>query len=261
MKARINGVDLAFTDQGTGLPVLFVHGYPLNRTMWEPQVKGLSSRVRVITVDLRGHGESEAPSSSYTVELFADDLRGLLDHLRIDQAVIVGFSMGGYITFAFYRKYRDRVKALVLVDTRPQPDTDEAKQGRLKTAETAQKEGALPIADAMVPKLLSPATLEGRPDLVTQVREIILGTPVSGIAGDLMAMAERPDSVPLLSEVSCPALVLVGEQDSLTPPADAKLMADAIRGARLETIPHAGHLTPLEQPERVNTAIRTFLES
>ena len=261
MKAEINGIKIAYTDQGKGIPVVFVHGYPLSKAMWELQAAALSSSCRVITIDLRGHGESDAPLWHYTVETFADDIQGLLDHLSIGQAVLAGFSMGGYVVFAFYRKYRDQVKGLILADTRPQPDTPEGRQGRFKTAQTAQKDGAGAIAEAMIPKLLSPASVQSRFDLVEAVRQIITQTPVTGIAGDLMAMAERPDSVPLLSEIACPTLILVGEQDGLTPPADAKLMAGKIKKARLEIIPGAGHLSNLENPEAFNSAVRKFLES
>lgn len=261
MKAEINGIKIAYTDQGKGIPIVFVHGYPLSKAMWELQAAALSSSYRVITIDLRGHGESDAPLWHYTVEMFADDIQGLLDHLSIGQAVLAGFSMGGYVVFAFYRKYRDQVKGLILADTRPQPDTPEGRQGRFKTAQDAQKDGAGAIAEAMIPKLLSPASVQSRFDLVEAVRQIITQTPVTGIAGDLMAMAERPDSVPLLSEIACPTLILVGEQDGLTPPADAKLMAGKIKKARLEIIPGAGHLSNLENPEAFNSAVRKFLES
>ncbi len=261
MKANINGVELAYTDQGKGTPIVFVHGFPLNRSMWEPQVRSLSGQFRVITVDLRGHGESDAPLWLYTMDQFADDVKGLLDHLSIQQAVLAGFSMGGYVVFAFYRKYAARVKGLVLADTRPQPDSAEGRAGRFKTAQTAHKDGAGAIADIMLPKLLSPASVQGKPDLVQKVRAMMTGAPVTGIAGDLMAMAERPDSVPLLKEITCPALVIVGELDGLTPPADAKLMADTIKGARIQTIPAAAHLSNLEQPEAFTNAVKSFLET
>jgi 3-oxoadipate enol-lactonase len=261
MKTNINGVDLAYTDQGHGTPIVFVHGFPLSRAMWDPQVKVLSGQFRVITLDLRGHGESDAPLWLYTMDQFAQDIKGLLDHLSIQKAVLAGFSMGGYVVFAFYRKYADRVKGLVLADTRPQPDSAEGRAGRFKMAQTAQKDGAGAIADVMLAKLLSPASLQGRSELVQTVRTMMTTIKVPGIAGDLMAMAERPDSVPLLKEISCPTLVIVGELDGLTPPADAKLMADTIRGARLQTIPAAAHLSNMEQPEAFNRAVRSFLET
>lgn len=261
MKTRINGVEIAYADQGTGTPILFVHGYPLNKTMWDDQVKGLSPRFRVVTMDLRGHGESEAPLWFSTMEVFADDVCALLDHLKIGRTVLAGLSMGGYIALAFYRKYKNRVKGLVLADTRPQPDTPEGKQGRFTAAQTAHKNGAGAIADVMVPKLLSAQSVTGRPDLVQAVRQMITKTPVTGIAADLMAMAERTDSVALLPEITCPTLIIVGEQDKLTPPADAQLMAQKIPNAQLEIIPGAGHLSNIEQPEAFTAAVRKFLES
>jgi len=261
MKAHINGVDLAYTDQGQGTPIVFVHGFPFSRVMWDPQVKVLSGQFRVITLDLRGHGESDAPLWLYTMDQFADDIKGLLDHLSIQKAVLAGFSMGGYVVFAFYRKYADRVKGLVLADTRPQPDSAEGRVGRFKMAQTAQKDGAGAIADVMLPKLLSPASVQGRSELVQTVRTMMTTTKVPGIAGDLMAMAERPDSVPTLKQIACPTLVIVGELDGLTTPVDARHMADGIRGARLETIPAAAHLSNMEQPEAFNRAVTSFVET
>lgn len=260
MLAHINGINLAYTDQGQGLPVIFVHAFPLSRAMWAPQVEALTGRFRVIAVDLRGHGESDAPLWRYTLEQFADDLCGLLEHLSIPRAVFVGLSMGGYTLFAFYRKYADRVTGLVLADTRAQEDTEEGRAKRVAMAQTAYKEGPAAVARQMLPILFSPAALSSRPDLIQLAEGIIEGTQVSGIAGDLMAMAERSDSRPLLREIGCPTLVLVGEWDQGTPPADARVMAEGIPGARLAIIPQAGHLSNLEQPELFNRELTTFLE-
>jgi pimeloyl-ACP methyl ester carboxylesterase len=259
MIAKINGLDLAYTDQGQGLPVVLLHAFPQNRTMWTPQVEALSTTNRVIAPDFRGFGESDAPLWHYTLEQFADDVKGLLDHLSIRQAVLVGLSMGGYTLFAFWRKYAERVKGLVLADTRAQADTEEGRAGRFAMAQTAHARGAPAIADIMLPKLLSPVALQTKPDLVRQVRATIERTQVSGIAGALMAMAERPDSVPLLPQIARPVLVITGELDGPTPPADGQLMAERIPGARLEIIPQAGHLSNLEQPEAFNQAVRSFL--
>lgn len=258
MKAELNGVQIAYEERGKGTPLVLLHGFPLHRAMWEPQIAALSGSSRVIAPDLRGHGESEAPPWIYSMDIYADDVRALLDHLAIDKAVICGFSMGGYIALHFYRKYGNRVSGLLLADTRPQPDTPEGKTGRFNTAKKAEKEGAGAIADMMIPKLLS-AEGQKRSELVQKVRKIIESTPVRGICGDLAAMAERSDSVPLLSEISVPTLIVVGEQDGLTPPADSKLMAEKIRGAKMEMIPEAGHMSNLEQPERFNKAVEGFL--
>jgi pimeloyl-ACP methyl ester carboxylesterase len=258
MQVRVNGISLAYSDRGAGLPLLFLHAFPLNRTMWTPQEEALSSRFRVITVDLRGHGESDAPLWRYTLDQAADDVRALMDHLSLRQAVLVGLSMGGYILFAFYRRYADRVTGLVLADTKAQADTAEGREGRFQMAQVAYRKGPAAIADLMIPKLLSPATVERRPDLVRTVRAMIEGNQVSGIAGDLMAMAERPDSVPFLGEIACPAHIIVGELDHATPPSDATVMAGRIPGARLTVIPQAAHLANLEQPDLFNRIVLEF---
>lgn len=257
MQTRVHGITLAYTDQGTGLPVVFLHAFPFNRRMWKPQVKALSDRYRTIAVDLRGHGESDAPLWRYTLDLFADDIKGLLDHLGIQQTVLAGLSMGGYLSFAFYRKYPDRIKALILADTRAEADKPETVAWRFNLAQKVYQEGAKAVADEMGPKLLSP---KAKPALVEQVRAMILSTPMSGVVGDLMAMAERPDSTPLLAQIICPALVIAGQDDVLTTPEENKRIADGIRGARFEVIPEAGHLSNLEQPEAFSRAVARFLE-
>ncbi len=258
MQTHVNGITLAYSDRGTGLPIVFLHAFPLNRTMWAPQEQALSSQFRIITIDLRGHGESDAPLWRYTLEQSADDVNAILNHLAIQQALFVGLSMGGYILFAFYRKYAARVKGLVLADTRAQPDTAEGKDGRFQMAQTAYKKGPFAIVDTMLSKLFSPTTIKTRPGLVQQVRTIIENSQISGIAGDLMAMAERLDSIPLLSQITCPTQIIVGELDQATPPSDAKLMADHIPNARLAIISNAAHLTNMEQPEAFNQIVATF---
>jgi pimeloyl-ACP methyl ester carboxylesterase len=258
MKTQVNGITLAYSDRGSGLPIVFLHAFPLNRTMWAAQEAALSSQFRTITIDLRGHGESDAPLWHYTLDQSADDVRTLLDQLSIQQAVFVGLSMGGYILFAFYQKYAERVKGLVLADTRAQTDTLEGKAGRFQMAQTAYKQGPSAIADIMVPKLLSPTTIQTKPNIVQNVRSMIEGNQISGIAGDLMAMAERPDSVPLLKEFTCPTQIIVGGLDQATPPSDAKLMAEQIPGSRLALIPNAAHLSNLEQPEAFNQIVFSF---
>ncbi len=258
MKAQVNGITISYSAQGTGFPIVFLHAFPLNRTMWATQEKTLSPKFRTITIDLRGHGESDAPLWRYTLDQSADDVNDLLDLLAIRQALFVGLSMGGYLLFAFYRKYAARVKGLILADTRAQADTAEGKEGRFQMAQTAYKKGPGAIADLMIPKLLSPATIQTKPDLVLQVRAMIEGNQISGIAGDLMAMAERPDSVPLLRQITCPTQIIVGELDQATPPSDAKLMAEQIPNARLAVIPHAAHLANLEQPDTFNQIVAAF---
>ena len=209
-------------------------------------------------MDLRGHGESDAPLWRFTLEQYADDVAGLMDHLSIQRAVLVGLSMGGYVGFAFYRKYDQRVCGLVLADTRAQADSEEARTGRFNLAQTAFRQGPGPVADVMMPKLLRPMSLKTRPDLVGQLRRTIETTEVSGIIVDLIAMADRPDSLPLLPQITCPTLVIVGDEDHTTPPADARLIAQGIPGARFAVIAGAGHLSNLEQPDRFNKLVGEF---
>src|SRR5213594_4272667 len=162
MNARINGINMAYTDDGRGMPIVFVHAFPFGKVMWESQVKGLSEQFRVITVDLRGHGESDAPIWRYTIDQFADDVKGLLDHLAIKQAVLVGLSMGGYVMLALYRKHQDRVKGMVFANTRAEPDSPEQTAWRFRLAQRVYKEGAGAVVEELLPKLLAPMSYQSK---------------------------------------------------------------------------------------------------
>jgi pimeloyl-ACP methyl ester carboxylesterase len=262
MKIRIRGFEIAYEDTGgAATPLLFIHGFPLDRTLWAAQTRGLADIARIIAPDLRGFGESGMPADAVTVDTYADDLRGLLDALGVKNAVIGGLSMGGYIAFAFYRKYAHRMRALILVDTRPGADSPEAKEGRDDNAALAREKGAAAIADRMLPKMLAPKTFASYPDVANVVRVLMERQSVEGIVGALMAMRDRPDSTPTLTEISTPTLIVVGAEDTLTPPKEAEAMCKVIRGARLVTIPDAAHLSNVEQPEVFNHAVREFLKS
>lgn len=257
---QANDIRLAYDDEGAGIPLVFLHAFPLNRSMWKAQVTALSSRFRTIAIDLRGHGESDAPLWSFSLDQYADDVAALLDHLGIPHAVLVGLSMGGYVSLAFSRKYGGRLRALVLADTRARADTLEGRTGRFQLAQTAYTQGTEAVANTMLPKLLGATSLKSKPELVEQIRRTVEHTPVSGIVVDLMAMAARPDSSPHLTAISCPTLVVVGDEDHTTPLADAQLMAREIPNARLAVIPAAGHLSNCEQPELFNEVLRGFVE-
>ena len=260
MKADVNGIDLGYSTQGSGTPVVLVHGYPLTKDMWEHQVSELSRDFQVIAVDLRGHGESQVVEGPGSMETFADDIDALLEHLHIASAVIVGFSMGGYATFAFLRKYAAKVKALALVDTRAQSDTPEAAEGRRNTAKSViESSSTAAVVDALIPRLLTQASVDGNKALVDRTRAILSSVAPQAVYADLHALADRPDSRDLLPKITCPTLVVVGDSDALTPPADAELMAQSIAGAKLVTVPRAAHLSPMEQPEAVTAALRSFL--
>ena len=222
--------------------------------------RDLSDRYRVVTIDLRGHGESDAPMWRYTLDRFADDVHGLLEHLGIARATFVGLSMGGYILFALYRKHPALFQALVLADTRATADTPDAKAARFSMAQIAYRRGASAIADLMLPKLLSPAACEHRADLRDQLRRIITGNQVSGIVGDLMAMEERPDSTPLLRTITVPTLVIAGEEDLASPPEEVEGMAHQIPGSTFVRIPQAGTSFEPGKPRRLQRRAPEFFE-
>jgi 3-oxoadipate enol-lactonase len=261
VKAVINRVTVGYTDQGEGTPLVFIHAFPLSKAMWQPQIEVLKEAYRVITIDLGGHGESDIVLWNDTLDAYAKNVIQLLDHLGVAQAVYVGLSMGGYTLFSIYRHYADRVKAMVLADTRAQADSEEGKAGRHSMAEVAFSDGATAIADLMLPKLLAPSTLEHHPEIVEQVRQMILQTPTAGIVVDLVAMATRPDSTDLLSTITCPTLVIVGEEDQATPVTESKYISERITGSTFVTIPQAGHLSNFEQPIAFNQAIQSFLKT
>jgi 3-oxoadipate enol-lactonase len=262
-RVSIQGVELAYRDADSGIeagtPVVFLHAFPLNQTMWDDQVKSLCPGRRVITFDWRGFGESSLGAESTTMNRFADDLAGLLNHLRIERAVICGLSMGGYAAFAFYRKYASMVAAFVLADTRASPDTEEGKQARYDLAEQARRSGPTDLVDTMIPKLLGATTLRRDPPIVRRVREMIESNLAEGIAQASLAMAARADSTDLLGRIDCPALVIVGAEDKLTPPGEVEKMSRALPRARFRIISDAGHLPNIERPENFNAAVAEFL--
>lgn len=256
---RIDDLELAYTDVGAGPAVVLIHGYPFNRTLWTEQAEALRDRYRVVLPDLRGFGESDAAASPATMNRMAEDVATLMDQLEIEQAVIAGLSMGGYVALAFARQIPARVRALVLADTRAQADTEEGKQTRAQQAEKALSEGMAGIADAMLPKLLTPDTVSKRPEVVKRIRDMMLKTKPEGAAAALMGMAQREDQTEFISSIMAPTLILVGREDAITPVADSEAMHAKIAGSRLVVIENAGHVSNLEQTEQFNGALRAFL--
>ena len=256
---RVGDIQLAYTDTGMGQPVVLLHGYPFNRSLWTEQVNALSNSFRVITPDLRGLGESDAQPGPATMNQMAHDVAALLDHLEISRAVIGGLSMGGYVALAFYKQFRWRMRGLVLADTRAHADTEEGKQTRQQQAEKALAEGMAGIADAMLPKLLTPETVSKHPEVVKRVRDMMLKTKPEGAAGALLGMAERDDQTALLSQVACPTLILVGREDPITPVQDSEKMHREIPGSRLVVIENAAHVSNLERTEQFNEELVRFL--
>ena len=249
-------------DEGRGPPVLLVHGFPLDHTMWDAQIADLAPRCRVIAPDLRGFGRSVVSDGTVSMTRMADDLAALLDALEVREPLVyAGFSMGGYVGWPFLERHGRRVRALVAVDTRASADTAEGAAGRRKMADEVLAKGAAVAADAMVPKLLAPGRPDRDPELAGRVREIILRNDPRGIAAAQRGMAERAEWRAKLGEIRLPMLVIAGQKDGLITPQEQREMAAAVQGARFVEVADAGHTPPMERPAVVNDALRTFLAS
>lgn len=249
-------------EAGSGRPVVLLHAFPLNASMWAPQREQLSTSWRVICLDQRGFGGSPLPTSDDpSVDILADDLAGVLDSMRIDEPVVLGgLSMGGYVAMAFWRRYRERVAALVLADTRAGADTPGAAANRERVAaEVVAAGSSAQLVDELLPKLLGTTSKAQRPMVQGRVKALTESAPPYAVAWAQRAMAARPDSFADLRTVDVPALVIVGAEDEMTPVADAQAMAEAMPHARLVTVPAAGHLSAMEAPEEFNAALTEFL--
>lgn len=256
-RLTVNGVNLAVDVRGDAAQpaILFVHGFPLDRMQWAPMLDALDGTFR-IAPDLRGFGASDAPDLGYSMATYAADLIALLDALGVERVVVCGLSMGGYIAFELARRAPERLRGLVLMDTRAEPDSPDARRNRDATAQQARDRGPSPIADAMLGRLLSERTPR---TVAERVRGTIMATPVAGLVGALGAMRDRPDSTGLLGDLTVPTLVIVGEDDSITPPADARRLAEAIPNARLAVVSGAAHLPPIEQPRATARLVADFM--
>jgi 3-oxoadipate enol-lactonase len=257
----VDKLKLAYDDIGSGAPVILIHGFPFNRSLWNDQVAELSKSHRIIIPDLRGFGESDSSPGTVTMTRMAHDVAALMDALNFPQAIIGGLSMGGYVVLAFCKEFPSRVRALILADTRPQADTEEGKQGRAQQAERALSEGMAPIADSMLPKLLTPETVARHPGVVKRVRDMMMKTKPEGAAAALLGMAAREDQTELLSKINAPTLILVGKYDAITPAADSEKMHANIAGSKLVIIEGAGHVSNIEQVEVFNREVKKFLSS
>jgi len=252
-------MELAYEERGSGPVLLFIHGFPFDRTMWVAQLAGLAKIRTAVAVDLRGHGLSDVMSGGdFSMDLFADDVAKTLDAIGADKADIVGLSMGGYVLFSFWRRHPERVRSLIFIDTKAEADSDEAKAGREKTAETAASQGMQPIYETLASKVVgsSPSV-----EVQDKLKEMMLGTAPEVAAADALAMRDRADSTADLPNITVPVLWLHGEEDALMPIEGARASAAKVPGAKFVSIPKGGHVSPMENPEAVNAAIQEFLQS
>jgi pimeloyl-ACP methyl ester carboxylesterase len=263
MNARTtSGRTFSYDEAGVGPTLVLVHGFPLSREMWEPQLAGLKDRFRVLTPDLPGFGGSSGFKGAPSVDGMADAVAEFLEAVNVREPLALGgLSMGGYVALAFARKYLGRLRALILADTRAEPDDEAGKANRDKTIAFAKEHTAADLIGQMMPKMLSGATQAHRPEVVAEVRRIASMQSIDGIVAALKALRDRPDAGPGIAAINVPTLVIVGAEDALTPPAMSQCLASRISGSLLVTIPGAGHLSNMEKPLEFTTAVAEFLRT
>ena len=254
-------MNLFVKDEGrtSGLPLIFIHGFPFSQAMWAPQVEYFRSKYRIVTYDIRGHGSSPVSDGQYTIEYFVDDLLELLDDLKIKKGVLIGLSMGGYIALRTMERFPERVKALVLCDTKSEQDTNQAKINRFRLIKEVKETGSVKFASEFVKTIFAPHTFINNPELIEKVEDIIAHNSPFGIAGTMLALASRTDMTSSLVSIKVPTLIMTGEHDALTPPAIGKAMQQRIPGSEFTIIPNAAHMSNLENQQEFNKRLETFL--
>jgi len=260
MMINLHGINFSYQDRGRGSPILFIHGFPLNRHMWQAQVEYLSTYFRTISVDLRGHGDTQAIPGPYSMEMLAGDCNALLESLQVDEPVVLcGLSMGGYISLAFYRLFPSRVSGMILAATRANADTLDAQKNRDNAITLAKQFGPAAVAASMAPSLFSPERYKSNPSLVQETTDLMSKTSLEGIVEALEGMKNRQDSTAMLPSIQVPVLLIHGTEDQLIPLSVAQEMKNTIPGSTLVTIPESGHLLNLEKPEVFNRTAKNFI--
>jgi pimeloyl-ACP methyl ester carboxylesterase len=260
MRESINGINMAWDDNGSGPAICLIHGFPLNRFMWKPQLQVLTDAgYRVITPDLRGFGESGTSKNPCSMELFSDDLISLMDHLEVDEAVFAGMSMGGYVLMNLVERYRQRVTAACFIVTRSGADDEAGKDRRLKLSRDVMDNGSKAAADVFSKLLFAERTERERPELVKEICGWMLANDPRGLADGLLAMRDRKDYTPLLSLFRLPCLVIGAEDDRAISTDQARILADGLPDHTICLIPDAGHMVNIEQSEAFNHSLLDFL--
>ena len=250
----MNGsLKLFYEEHGHGTPLVLVHGFPLDHTIWDAIVPLLQDQVRVITPDLRGHGQSPVTPGAYSMRLLADDVVTLLDDLKLEKVFLAGHSMGGYASLAFAQAYPQRLAGLALVASQPFADSPEGRQGRITLAGKVEKDGTEVVAGAM------PARLTHRTELHESLHQLMLKTHPQGVIGALLGMAGRPDMTEFLANLDLPVLILAGEQDAIIPFAPIQAFSARLRRGGLALLPTAGHMPMLEEPEKTAAILRSWV--
>jgi 3-oxoadipate enol-lactonase len=259
----INNHLVSYTDAGKeGAPVIiFIHGFPFNRSMWNFQVESLKDYYHLITYDIRGHGNSDAGNEDFSIDLFVSDLIGLMDALKIDRAILCGLSMGGYIALNAAEKYSERFDAIILADTQCIADTPEAKEKRIKAIESIREYGVEKYAEESIKNLFAYDSFTTKLKEIEDVRDMIMKTPEQSLISALLALSGRKETCNILPEIKVPVLIMVGKEDKLTPPSAATFMHERIKGSLLRIIDNAGHLSNLENPGVFTVELKKFIAS
>ncbi len=260
---RIKDIEVAYTSAGPNdaETILFIHGFPLNKSMWTQQLEFFKRDFRVIAPDIRGHGQTNEGEKPYSIALFADDLIGFMDALQLEKVILCGLSMGGYISLNVVHRYPDRFSALILTDTSCKADTPEAREKRMQTIQDIEQNGLEKYADESLKRLFAPESLIYKTDETEAVRNMILSTKTTSISNTLRALASRDESCSKLSGIDIPALVITGQSDIITPPEMAELMHQHLSKSRIHILADAGHMSNMENPEGFNEQLWMFLTS
>ena len=260
MKKTISGLSVFLEGNSKSKPIIFVHGFPYDHTMWKAQIEELSENYFCVAYDIRGLGESPVGDGQFTMEFFVDDLEIIIDELKLDKPVLCGLSMGGYIALRALEKFEEKLSAVILCDTRSEADNNEGKLKRAAAIKRINTEGLAPFAKDFITNCYGDYYKQHqKEEFENRITKSSAFNPI-GVKGSLLAMLGRNDTTEYLNKIKIPALVICGENDALTPPSVMKAMADKIMGARFVIIKNSGHMSPIENPQEVNDAIEKFLE-
>lgn len=262
IKITVNNIAVSYTDEGLeNAPVIiFIHGFPFNKEMWNRQLAALSESFRVIAYDVRGHGNSYSGTDDFSIELFVNDLLLLMDALEIEKTTLCGLSMGGYIALKAMENFPHRFDSLVLCDTSCAADSPEAKEKRMKAIEIIMENGVAKFADDSLKNFFAPESFIKKKEVIAEVREIMVNTTEKSVIKTLLALSRRLETCSTLCKIKVPVLILVGEEDKITPPEAAQFMQNEIHGSVMSVIENAGHLSNLENPDQFNEQLIKFLE-
>jgi pimeloyl-ACP methyl ester carboxylesterase len=257
---KVNGINICYDDYGKGSPVVFVHGFPFDKSSWQPQIAALQKNFRVIAYDIRGFGKSTSDQSEFSIEQFADDLVALLDALLLERVTVCGLSMGGYVVLNAVNRYPGRFAKIILADTQCVADTEEGREKRFQAIRQIEEQGLTGYTDAYLKNVFTKSSIENQSPAVDAIRKVILNTPISTFVSSLKALAHRHETCSVLNSIRMPAMIICGKEDIVTPPERSLFLSQNIPHSRLHIIADAAHLSNLEQPEIFNNLLLSFIE-